>query len=143
MPRLVIRRNRRSGQSAAEKLLEVITPRTNIALISPAENLCGALALHTVAPGGGPVALEIVGDGERSRFLIRTKAQQAHLRGQVAAAYPQADFRSVELATLPGGDPLRVGPNEQMACYSLGLRAGDHLPIRTFQDRDMDADAGS
>src|SRR5579859_4608057 len=110
MPRLVVKRNRRSGHRPAEELLEVVTPRTNTALISPAENLCSALALHTIAPGGGPVALEIVGDSERSRFVIRTdtKGQQAHLRGQVAAAYPQSAFRSLELATLPGGDPLRV-----------------------------------
>jgi hypothetical protein len=108
MPRLVIKRIRLGGHRAAEELLEVVTPRTNASLISAAENLCGALALHTVAPRGGPVALEIVADGERSRFLIRTdtKGQQAHLRGQVAAAYPQAAFHSLELATLPGGDPL-------------------------------------
>ncbi len=145
MPGLVVKRNRRSGYRPAEELLELVTPRTNAALISPAENLCSALALHTVAPGGGPVAPEIVGDSERSRFVIRTdtKGQQAHLRGQVAAAYPQAAFRRLELATLPGGDPLRVGPHEQIACYTLALRRGDHLPIRTFLDRDMDANAGS
>jgi len=145
MLQLVIRRNRRVARSPAEQLLEVVTPRTNAALISPAENVCGALALHTAAPGGGPVALEMVGDGERSRFLVRTdtKAQQAQLRGQVAAAYPQAALRSLEPASLPGGDPLRVGPHEQLAGYTMELRAGDHLPIRTFGDRDMDADAGA
>src|SRR5207253_1236531 len=48
------------------------------------------LAMRTAAPGGGPVGLEIVADGERSRFLVQTetKVQQGQLRGQVAAAYP-------------------------------------------------------
>jgi len=91
------------------------------------------------------VALEVVGDGERSRFLIRTenKAQEAQLRGLVAAAYPQATLRSLDPVLLPGGDPLRVGPHEQIASCSMLLRAGDHLPLRMFQDRDMDAAAGS
>ena len=36
-----------------------------------------------------------------------------------------------------------MGPLEQIAVYSMQLRAGDHLPIRTFQDRDLDADGGA
>jgi hypothetical protein len=145
MLQVVIKRNRGSVHAPSEQLLEVVTPRTNAALISPAENMCGALTLHTATPGGGAVALEIVADGERSRFLVRTdtKTQQHQLRGQVAAAYPQATLRSLEPASLPGGDPLRVGPHEQIACYTMVLRAGDYLPIRTFQDRDLDADSGS
>jgi hypothetical protein len=145
MARLVIKRNRRGGETPAAELLEVVAPRTNAALITPAENLCGALALHTGGYGGGPVALEIVGDSERSRFLIRTstRIQQSQLCGQVAAAYPQATLRPLDAATMPGGDPQRVAPHEQIAAYTLALHAGDHLPIRTFQDRDMDADAGS
>jgi len=145
MLRVRIKPNRGSVHGPAEQLLEVVTPRTNAALISPAENMCGALTLHTGAPGGGPVALEIVADGERSRFLVRTQTavQQRQLRGQVGAAYPQATLRSLEPAMLPTGDPVRVGPHEQIACYSMVLRAGDHLPIRTFQDRDLDSDAGS
>lgn len=145
MFRFIIKRNNGSVRDASEQLLEVVTPRTNAALISPAENMCGALTLHTGAPGGGPVALEIVADGERSRFLVRTHtaADQSQLRGQVGAAYPQATLRSLEAATLPMGDPVRVGPHEQIACYTMVLHAGDHLPIRTFQDRDLDSDGGS
>jgi hypothetical protein len=144
MLRVVIKRSR-SPVEPAEQLLEVVTPRTNAALISPAENLFGALTVQTSAPGGGPVALEIVADGDRIRFLIRTgtKPQQRQLRGQVGAAYPQAELRSFEAAALVAGDPLRVSPLEQIAVYSMQLRAGDHLPIRTFQDRDLDADGGA
>ena len=66
-------------------------------------------------PGGGPLALEIVADGERSRFLIRSrsKPQQRQLRGQVGAAYPQAALHSLDWTTLPNGDPLQLGDNEQ------------------------------
>jgi hypothetical protein len=107
----------------------VVTPRTNAALISPAENMCGALTLHTGGVGGGPVALEMVADGERSRFLIRTQTavEQRQLRGQTGAAYPQATLRSLEAATLPTGDPVCVGAQEQISCYTMVLRAGDHL----------------
>src|SRR6266852_5055031 len=112
MLQVVIKRNRGSVHAPSEQLLEVVTPRTNAALISPAENLCGALTLQTSAPGGGPVALEIVADGDRIRFLIRTgtKLEQRQLRGQGGAAYPQAELRSSEAAALVAGDPVRVGP---------------------------------
>ncbi len=145
MLRVVVRR--KGGGAArepAEQLLEIVTPRTNAALISPAENLCAALTLHTRAPGGGPVGLEIVADHERRRFLVRTETalQQRQLRGQVGAAYPQAMLRSLGPTTLPIGDPAQVGPHEQLATCTLGLRVGEHLPLRTFGDRDLDADAG-
>lgn len=132
-------------RAPAEQLLEVITPRTNAALITPAENLCGSLTLHTAGPGSSPVALEIVADGERSRFFVRTEtqAQQRQLRAQIGAAYPQATLRSLEPATMPTGDPLRVGAGEQLECCTLALREGEHLPIRTFHDRDLDADSGA
>ena len=140
-----IRRNRGATRGPAEHLLEVVTPRTNTALISPAEHLCAGLSVDTGAPGGGPVALEIVADGERCRFLVRAQSepQLRRLTGQLGAAYPQAALRSLDWASLSAGDPLQIGPSEQVTRYVMGLRAGDHLPIRTFQDRDLDADAGS
>jgi hypothetical protein len=145
MFRFVVKRNGSRAFAPAEQLLEVITPRTNAALITPAENLCGSLTLHTASPVGGPVALEIVADGERSRFFVRTEttAQQRQLRGQIGAAYPQATLRSLEPASMPAGDPLRVGDDERVGCCALMLREGDHLPIRTFHDRELDADSGA
>src|SRR5262249_10408323 len=133
MLRLVVKRNRRRSLAPAEQLLEVITPRTNAALITPAENLCGSLSLDITSPDGGPVALEIVADGERSRFFVRSerKSQQRQLQGQIGAAYPQSTLRSLEPASMLSGDPLYVGSDEQIACCILALRDGDHLPIRT------------
>src|SRR5215468_38161 len=145
MFRLVVKRNRRRSLAPAEQLLEVITPRTNAALITPAENLCASLSLHTTSPDGGPVALEIVADGERSRFFVRSekRAQQRQLQAQIGAAYPQATLRSLDPATMLSGDPLYVGADERIVCCTLALRDGDHLPIRTFHDRELDADAGA
>ncbi len=144
MLRLVIKRNGGGALAPAEQLLEVITPRTNAALITPAENLCGSLTLETATPGNGPVALEIVADGERNRFFVRTerRAQQRRLQGQIGAAYPQATLRALEPASMPSGDPLHGGSDEQIACCALALRDRDYLPIRTFHDRDLDADSG-
>lgn len=143
---LRVRTRRKSDlvKQPAEHLLDVVTPRTNAALISPAEHLCAGLSVDTGSPGGGPVALEIVADDERCRFVIRAQSelQVQRLRGQVGAAYPQAALRAMNGASFPSGDPLNVGPEAQVACCAMRLRAGDHLPIRTFQDRELDADAG-
>src|SRR5436190_20589184 len=59
-----IKRNRRVAREPARHLMEVVTPRTNSALISPAGHLCAGLSMHTRARGGGPVGLEIVADQE-------------------------------------------------------------------------------
>src|SRR5947209_2332101 len=151
MPRLVIRRRGRAAPAPAQHLLEVVSPRTNAALISPAAHLCGALTRHAGAPDGGPVALEIAADAERRRFLVRTATleQQQHVAGQVGAAYPQALLRPA--GPTPGwdpdgpatlADPAAPGPGEQLAACVLQARAGEHLPLRTFADRELDADAG-
>ncbi len=121
-------------------LLEVVTPRTNAALLSSAEHLFGAL---TLAPDAGPVALEIGADHERRRFLLRVSSasQRRHLAGQLGAAYPQAQLRLLDLES-GVADPARLGDDEQLAACILGLRAAPYLPLRIFGDRDLDADAG-
>ena len=89
-----IRRKGGVSREPAQQLLEVVTPRTNAALISR-QSICARGFLHTRMPGGGPLALEVVADGERCRFLIRSRSelQLRQLRGQVGAAYPQAALR--------------------------------------------------
>ncbi len=124
----------------AEHVLEVVTPRTNAARLSSAEHLFGALV-----PRGDrapePVSLEIVGDADRRCFLARTTTAEGLRRvaGQLGAAYPQADLRPFQSATFPTGDPAQVGPDEQIAAATFQLRAGDHLPLRTFDDRELDS----
>jgi hypothetical protein len=123
----------------AEHVLEVVTPRTNAARLSSAEHLFG-----TLVPGRGrtpePVSLEIVGDAEQRRFLVRTTsaAELRRVAGQLGAAYLQAALRPFDAATFPLGDPLQVGPDEQLAAATLRLGAGEHLPLRTFDDRELD-----
>jgi hypothetical protein len=132
------------AEDPAEHVLEVVTPRTNTARLSSAEHLFG-----TLLPRGDchpePVSLEVVGDFEKRRFLARTTTAQGLRRvaGQFGAAYPQADLRSFDSATFPVGDPLQVGPDEQVAAATLRLRAGNHLPLRTFDDRELDAQGAS
>ena len=49
----------------SEHVLEVVTPRTNTARLSPAEHLFAALVLRSGCGSGEPVALEIAADTER------------------------------------------------------------------------------
>src|SRR5947208_827501 len=44
----------------AQQLLEVVTPLTNAALISPAEHLCGSLTVQTRGPGGCPAVRQVL-----------------------------------------------------------------------------------
>src|SRR5262249_55381483 len=71
------------------------------------------------------------------------KSQQRQLEGQSGRPYPQASVRSLDPSTMLSGDPLYVGSDEGIACCTLALRDGDHLPIRTFHDRELDADSGA
>ncbi|MGI9149244.1 MAG: hypothetical protein ACR2IK_22305, partial [Chloroflexota bacterium] len=124
----------------AEHVLEVVTPRTNVARLSSAEHLFGALVSRE--PGAPePVSLEIVGDADQRRFFAR--ATDVHglrrVAGQLGATYPQAGLRPFRSATFPTGDPAQVGPDEQVAAVTLRLRAGEHLPLRTFDDRELDS----
>jgi hypothetical protein len=133
-----MRRVTRSGP--AERVLEIVTPRTNVARLSSAEHLFG-----TLVPRGQnapePVSLEIVGDANQRRFLVRATSapELRRVGGQLGAAYPQAVLRPFYTATLPHGDPVQVEPDEQMLAVTLQLRAGDHLPLRTFEDRELDS----
>src|SRR5712692_4603394 len=109
-----MRRVTRSGP--AEHVVEIVTPRTNVARLSSAEHLFG-----TLVPRGQsapePVSLEIVGDANQRRFLVRSTSAPGLRRvaGQLGAAYPQAVLRPFHSATFPTGDPAQVGPDEQVA----------------------------
>ena len=130
----------------AEQVLEVVTPRTNAARLNAAERLFGSLVLASGPAGRGePVALEIAADAERRRFLVRTSSMTAQRRvaSQLGTAYPQAGLRQFDAGSFPNGDPAQLGPDEQAAVTILRLRAGEHLPLRTLEDRDLDSTTGS
>jgi len=113
-------------------LLEVVTPRTNMATLTSAENLFASMALDQ------PFSVELAADSTRRSFLVR--AGSAHLRdqliSQLGAAYPQADLRAVA----PENDPARLRAAEQFAACTLQLRAPAYLPLRTFTDLDVDGE---
>ena len=139
-----MRRLTRRAPAPAEHVLEVVAPRTNAARLSSAEHLFGML----VPRGKGvpePVSLEIVGDSDQRRFLVRTTslAGLRRIAGQLGAAYPQADLRRFHSTTFPTGDPAQVGPDQQVRAAPLRLRASDHLPLRIFDDRELDSHGDS
>jgi hypothetical protein len=129
----------------AEQVVEVVTPRTNTALLSSAEHLFAGLTLQANAADGSAVSLEIVADSERRRFLLRTgtQEQQRRVSAQLGAAYPQAALRPFDPATFPTGDPAQLGLDEEVAVCTMSLRGPACLPLRTLEDRDLDATSGS
>lgn len=128
--RISVARRTTSGHEPP-RLIEVVTPRTNVASLTSAENLLGAVAVAE------PFALEIAADHQARRFLVRVASDAVlqHLRGQLGASYPQAMVRTVE----PTADPTWIGSDEQVARCALVLRAANYLPIRTFSDLEIDA----
>jgi len=72
-----------------------------------------------------------------------TLAEQRRVASHLGAAYPQAVLRPLDSATFPAGDPARLAPDEQLAIATLQLRKGEHLPLRTLEDRDLDETSGS
>lgn len=117
-------------------LIEIVTPRTNSAAITPAENLFAAMSL------AGPCSLEIAATSTARWFLARVGsiAMRRHLEAQLAAAYPQAGLRQLDAERDPGPDPARLGPSEQVAACVLVLRSPQYLPLRTFDDAEIAAD---
>jgi hypothetical protein len=121
---------------AGQALVEVVTPRTNAAAVTPAENFFAAVSLPE------PFALEIAATHDARWFLVRagTQAMRAHVEDQLGVAYPQAELRRLDAARFPALDPARCAPDEQVAACALRLRRPPFLPLRTFTDRDAAAD---
>jgi len=123
---------------ARPELLEIVTPRTNLATVTPAENL---LAAMSIADRPRPFALEMVATPTARWFLARARdgTTLSHLREQLGVAYPQAALRPLAVGDVPGMDPARLAPDEQVAACTLTLRAPQYLPLRTFDDAQVDA----
>ncbi|HZU12262.1 MAG TPA: hypothetical protein VFB58_05440 [Chloroflexota bacterium] len=121
------------------ELIEIITPRTNTAIITPAENLFAAIAYPET------FSLEIAATHTGRWFLARSggPAMRQHLEAQLAAAYPQADLKHLDLTRSPGLDPAWQRDGEQMQVCTLVLRAPTYLPLRTFRDVEIGAAYGA
>lgn len=80
-------RQRPRDESRSE-LIEIITPRTNTAIITPAENLFAAIAFpETFSP-------EIASTRTARWFLAHSErpSMREHLEAQLAAAYPRQSY---------------------------------------------------
>lgn len=117
------------------ELLEIVTPRTNTARIGPADNLFRSLGASAW------VGTEIASGAGGCRFLVRLPGgtPRRTVPGQLIAAYPQAELRTVKAED----DPAQVGPDEQVVACTLQLAHPVYLPVRMFQDRDLDAPSAS
>lgn len=124
---------RREEPTPAQELVEVVTPRTNTATLTAAENLLAAISLAE------PFSLEIAATAQARWFLARSAsdAMRSHLTAQLGAAYPQAEIRPLDLARYPSLDPALKRADEQVALCTLVLRAPPYLPLRTFRDLDL------
>lgn len=141
--RIIIRRCPPSGGRApATHPIEIVTPRTNDAAITPLENLLAGFAPT------GRFALEIAATTGRHRFLARAASADdaEQLIDQLGAAYPQADLRPFPLAgeepaTDDGceePDPAVCAAGERVVACTMVLRDPPYLPLRPFRDVDVD-----
>lgn len=133
---MLITVRRRSAPVSHPELIEIVTPRTNAAVITPADNLLAAISL------ADPFGLEITATSEARRFVARagTVAMRQHLEDQLGVAYPQAELRRLDVDQHPGLDPAWCQPDERAVARSLVLRGPGYLPLRTFRDNDVAAD---
>jgi hypothetical protein len=120
--------------ASALDLVEIVTPRTNAAVLSAAEHLFAAL----VGARSLALSLEVAGDDAGRRLYARTAdpAARTRLTTQLGAAYPQAHARTVGRVD----DPALVGADEQVAACTLGLAAPEYLPLRVPRDTELAAD---
>lgn len=126
---------RRRPVEAVSELTLIITPRANGATIAAAERLFAA------ATGAEPYSLDLAATGQERWFLLRagTAIARRHLESHLAAAYPQAELRHLDVASVPSLDPALPGPDEQVLTCSLLLHQPPYLPLRTFRDGEADA----
>src|SRR5215471_15371415 len=130
--RIALRRRHPCPTQREPFVVEVVTPRTNSATLTSAENFFAAMCLAE------PFSVELAADAFRRQFLIRATSPEARdqVLSQLSAAYPQAEFRVVP----PTEDPASPHQLEQSAACTLELRAPAYLPLRTFTDLDVDGE---
>src|SRR4051794_34436820 len=133
---MLLRDRRRASEPNHPELVEIITPRTNAAVITPAENMLAAISLAE------PFSLEITATAQARRFVVRAGStpMRQHLEDQLGVAYPQAELRRLDVEHFPGLDPAWRHPDEQVAVRTFSLRGPAYLPLRMFGDAEVAAD---
>src|SRR4051794_35451465 len=116
--------------------IEIVVPRLNGALITPAEHLFAATARAGIALGAEIACAGDAGGGIR-RFYLRVAAPAMldTVLDQLHAHYPQAAIRPVAGAD----DPLRGRPGEGYAVAVLDQAAPPYVPLRLIDDDAADA----
>src|SRR4051812_6253226 len=133
---MLLRDRRRTSAPTCPELVEIVTPRTNAAVITPAENLLAAISVAE------PFSLEITATAGARRFVVRAGSvpTRQRLEDQLGVAYPQAELRRLDVSQFPGLDPALRHPDERLVARSFELRRPAYLPLRTFRDHDIIAD---
>ncbi|HEX5506179.1 MAG TPA: hypothetical protein VFW96_26410 [Thermomicrobiales bacterium] len=126
---------RHRGPARTTHLIEIVTPRTNAALITLAEHLFANVAI------GEPFGVEIAATATTRRFLLRvgSAAMAQCATARLRVAYPQAELRVLDVAAGEGADPATRAADENLAASTLAFRRPAYLPIRTWPDVEVDA----
>ena len=115
----------------APALLAVTPPRAGDRTLLGVENFLQSIAVPE------PFALELAGDADGVTLMARC-SDDAVVRGQIAAHYPQARVHAVP----PAEDPLRLDAGEQAWSMTLRSSGPEYVPLRVFRDDDL-LDPGS
>ncbi len=107
-------------------LLSITPPGTGERTMLGVENMLQSIAVPE------PFSLEIIGDSDGVRFLIRC-LDASVVRRQVAIHYPQARVRQLG----PESDPMRLDDNEEAWTMQLTSSGPDQVPLRLFRDDDI------
>src|SRR3954447_13811645 len=108
----------RREMPVGNELVEIVTPRTSTATITPAENLLAAISLDE------PFSLEVAATADARWFVARagSAVMLRHVADQLGVAYPQAALRPLDVTHQLGLDPAWRRPHEQVAACTLVLR---------------------
>lgn len=111
-------------------------PARAVEIIPPRENQIDALAVEAMLQSLGaesPFSLEIAGDANSRKFLLRAESETlAYLQQQLQAVYDQASFRDVA----PEQDPAR-SDGQVMLTAQLALQRPAYLPLRSYRNGDF------
>ncbi len=132
-------------------LAEVVAPRGGQLDVLLLENLFQSVCLSAREP----VAFELLGLRQARRLLVRatTARSLAHLCAQLRAHLPQVEIRPLSPIAPESGhsigdggersaaqdDPLRIGASESVRAVALRPRAGGHLPLKLYEQRELGA----
>ncbi|MDP3047539.1 MAG: hypothetical protein Q8O07_08690, partial [Chloroflexota bacterium] len=84
-----------------------------------------------------PFSLEILGEPQAVRFLVRApRTQMPAILGQIEAAY---GYSLVETRDYSDRDPGQIREDQTAAQANLVLRGAAYLPIKTWRDEDWEA----